>query len=105
MFNCFSGLYGKAKANTKAVIDISHHNRQGLTINAITALADGRTLITTNQRIKEESFYDPQMICVIDEKAPVIDAAFLRSPYRPVDISFLRMDHWLKHIVNEQSND
>lgn len=97
--------YNRIMANTKAVIDISHRHRQGLTINAITALANGRKLITTNQRIKDESFYDPQMICVIDEEAPVIDAAFLRSPYRPVDMSFLRMDHWLKHIVNEQSND
>ena len=93
--------YNKIMANTKAILDINHHNRQGMTINVITALANGKKLITTNERIKEETFYDPQMISIIDQKLPVIDFDLLRSPYKKIDISYLRIDNWLKHVVNE----
>lgn len=88
-------------ANSKAILDISHPNRQGLTINAITAIALGKKLITTNCRIKEESFYDPENILVISEQNPVIPSDFLIKHPRIVDLSYLRLDNWLKHIVNE----
>lgn len=93
--------YNDIMSNTKAIIDISHRERQGMTINAITALANGKKLITTNDRIKNEIFYDPQMISIINEKSPHIDLDFLRGPYISLNMSFLRIDSWLKHVVNE----
>lgn len=43
--------------SSRVILDLNHRDRQGMTINAITALALGKKLITTNYRIKEESFY------------------------------------------------
>lgn len=86
---------------SKAVIDINHRNRQGMTLNVIEAIANEKKLITTNIRIKEEPFYDPNMILVIDENNPIIDKSFLDAPSKIVDISELRLDNWLKHVINE----
>ncbi|MCH5311509.1 MAG: hypothetical protein J1E57_06100 [Prevotella sp.] len=36
--------------DTFIIIDLSHRKRQGMTINAITALAMGKKLITTNKK-------------------------------------------------------
>lgn len=93
--------YNHVLAHSKAVLDISHRNRQGMTVNAITAIAHGKKLITTNYKIKDEPFYDPQMIHIIDENNPIIDFDFLRSSSRKNNLSYLRIDNWLKHIVNE----
>ena len=89
-------------ANTRIVLDLSHRNRQGMTINAIAAIANGKKLITTNKRIKEEPFYDPSAIYIIDEENPFFDMSFVKQPYTPQDFSFLRMDNWLKHVINEE---
>lgn len=94
--------YNKVMARTKVVVDLSYHQRQGMTINAITALASGKKLITTNYRIKEEEFYNSSLIHVIGEKNPKLDVEFIKGPYDPVDFSHLRIDNWLRHIVNEQ---
>ena len=89
-------------SNTRVVLDINHHERQGMTINAITAIALGKKLITTNKRIKEEDFYNPAMIYVIDECNPILDLEFFSAHYVPIDIKKLRIDNWLTHIVNEE---
>lgn len=86
---------------SKVIIDLNHRNRQGMTINAITALAKGKKLITTNKRIKEEPFYDPNVIYILDDENPQLDIDFFNSPYKPVDMSHLRLDNWLKHILND----
>ena len=86
---------------SKVILDLNHPNRQGMTINAITALAKGKKLITTNKRIKEEPFYDPNVIYILDENNPQLDIEFFNTPYTPVDMTHLRMDNWLKHILNE----
>ena len=94
--------YNEVMASTRVVLDLSHRNRQGMTINAIAAIANGKKLITTNKRIKEEPFYDPSAIYIIDEENPFFDMSFVKQPYTPQDFSFLRMDNWLKHVINEE---
>lgn len=94
--------YNRVMAQTKVVIDLSYHRRQGMTINAITALACGKKLITTNNRIKKESFYNPSIILVVDERSPQLDMNFIQAPYSSADFSHLQIDNWLRHVVNEQ---
>jgi len=87
---------------SKAIVDINHIDRQGLTINAITAIAMGKKLITTNARINEEQFYDPNMILIIDENNIEnidIPKEFFEKKNIPIDISYLRLDNWLKKII------
>lgn len=94
--------YNMIMSNTRVILDINHHDRQGMTINAITAIALGKKLITTNKRIIEEDFYNPSMICIIDENDPKLDLDFFNTPYEPIDMTKLRLDNWLIHIVNEE---
>ena len=86
---------------SRVLLDINHPNRQGMTINCITALATGKKLITTNKRIVEESFYHPNNIYIIDEEKPVLDIDFFYSEVEKIDMSHLRLDNWLLHILSK----
>lgn len=86
--------------DARIIVDLSHENRQGMTINAITALAKGKKLITTNYRIKEEAFYNPNNICILDIKHPHIDLDFLTTKPIQMDMKELRIDNWLKKILS-----
>lgn len=87
---------------SKVILDLNHQNRQGMTINCITALAKGKKLITTNKRIKEESFYNPNNILIIDEKDPILNMDFFVTPTIPLNMENLRLDNWLKNILNRK---
>lgn len=86
--------------HSKVILDTAYPGRQGMTLNAIVALAKGKKLITCNKRIKEEPFYDPDMIYILDEDNPHFDMEFFNRPNKKVDMSYLRMDNWLKHLIN-----
>jgi len=72
-----------------------------MTINCITALATGKKLITTNKRIAEEPFYHPNNIYIIDAEKPVLDIEFFHSEIENIDLSHLRLDNWLLHILGK----
>lgn len=86
--------------NATAILDLSYPDRQGMTLNCIASIAKGKKLITTNYKIKEEPFYDANNILVIDGENPVIDPDFFRKPAIKIDMTYLRLDNWLKHIIN-----
>lgn len=86
--------------DSSIILDLNYVGRQGLTINAITAIVAGKKLITTNSRIFDEDFYNPNNILIVDEKNPSISKAFINSEYIPIDMQHLRLDNWLKHIIN-----
>lgn len=85
---------------SRCIFDFSYPNRQGLTLNCISALAKGKKLVTSNQRIKEEPFYNPDNIYIYDYDNPIFDIEFFTKKTHPVDISYLRLDNWLKYILN-----
>lgn len=89
-----------AMRDSNVILDMNHMNRQGMTINAVFAIASGKKLITTNKRINEEPFFHPNNILIVDEENPTITADFLYAPIVPIDMSDLRLDNWLKHIIN-----
>ncbi len=61
------------------VLDIHHPLQTGLTMRTIEALAAGCRLVTTNRRVVEEAFFDPERIMVIDRFDPRPDPDFLRG--------------------------
>lgn len=89
-------------SQSMVLLDLAYPGRQGMTINCITAIAKGKKLITTNKRIKEEPFYDPANIFIIDENNPKLDIEFFKSPVKPINLEYLRVDNWLKHILNRE---
>lgn len=86
--------------DSEIIIDFGYKGRQGMTINAVSALVMGKKLITTNYRIINEEFFHPNNILVVDEDNPVIPRQFILSDFKPIDMSHLRIDNWLKHIIN-----
>ena len=81
------------------IFDFSYKGRQGLTLNAVAALVKGKKLITSNYRIKNEDFYNPQTIYVYDFDNPQFDLEFFKRPVAPKQVDNLRLDNWLKYIL------
>lgn len=93
-------LVEEAYNKSKVILDLNYHNRQGMTLNCIASIAKGKKLITANKRISEESFYDPNNILIIEETNPILSVDFFKSKPSKIDISELRLDNWLRHIIN-----
>lgn len=88
--------------SSKVILDTNHGSRQGLSINAVNALVYGKKLITTNSKIKDEPFYHPNNIYVIDEQQPRLDLSFFETPYVPQDFSYLLVNNWLRHVLESE---
>jgi hypothetical protein len=71
-------------ASSKVVLDIQHPKQNGLTMRTIESIGSGKKLITTNSKIKDYDFYNPENITVIDRSNPteVLDLNFfLNDPF------------------------
>ncbi len=60
----------KVFAASKVVLDIQHPKQTGLTMRTLETLGSGKKLITTNDKIKEYDFYNPENVVVIDRANP-----------------------------------
>ncbi len=88
-------------AESRIVVDIQHPKQTGLTMRCMETLGAKRKLITTNGRIKEYDFYDPDNILVIDRAHPVIPQAFLQSEYKAIPEMVYRkyaLENWLRTV-------
>lgn len=84
------------------VLDIEHPKQTGLTMRTFEVLAAGKKLITTNQSIRHEAFYDDARICVIDRVQPHIPEEFMTYPPTPLPESFYRdysLTGWLEEVI------
>jgi hypothetical protein len=77
-------------ASSAAILDIQHPDQTGLTMRTFEVLAAGKKLITTNPKVREEDFFAPDLICVIDRNAPSIPAGFIDSPTPGIGEGFQR---------------
>lgn len=84
---------------SKAVLDIELAIQNGLTIRTFEVLGSNTKLITTNNNIKEEKFYNPNNIMVIDRKNIKIDFDFFKSPMDTYDFSEYYIGQWLQKIL------
>ena len=92
--------YNSILRDSSIIVDLNYSNRQGMTLNAVTAIASGKKLITTNSKIANELFYHPNNILIIDENNPYIDPDFIKSEIVPINMDELEVGNWLKHIIN-----
>lgn len=92
---------GEIENSSNCILDIAHMNRQGYTINAITAVAKGKKLITTNVYIKNEPFFQSNNIYVVDVLNPVFDKTFFREPSSRIDISCLEVNNWIFMVLDD----
>jgi hypothetical protein len=91
--------------NSNVVLDFPYPNQTGYTHRLIEALANGKKVITTNAGIRNESFFNPLQIHLIDCNNPEIDGRWIkeRSEF-PVDkcISKLEISEWANSIINAE---
>lgn len=83
------------------VLDIEHPKQTGLTMRTFEVLASGKKLITTNQSIRNEDFFDAENICIIDRRNPIIPDGFITSPRAPIPDSFYlnnSINGWLAEV-------
>jgi hypothetical protein len=89
-------------SRSRIVIDIQGPNQRGLTIRTIEMLGAARKLITTNKRIRDYDFYNPNNILIIDRENPYIPQAFLDTDYTPIDEDIYKrysLDWWIEEIM------
>lgn len=67
---------------SRILLEIEHPNQTGLTIRAFDAIGASRKLATTNPRIQDYDFFEPENVCVIDRKDPRISPSFSDAPYK-----------------------
>ncbi len=89
----------KIYQESTAILDVELSIQQGLTIRTFEVLASKTKLVTTNNNIKEETFYNPHNIMVIDRKRIEINFDFFQSPMDEYDFSPYHIREWLKKIV------
>jgi hypothetical protein len=68
-------------ARAGAVIDIERIVQSGYTMRSIETFAAGRKIISTNARLVDADFYHENNVVVIDRRKPLIDPAFLETPF------------------------
>ena len=89
-----------------AVLDIHHPGQSGLSPRVFEILATGAILVTTNQSVRHEPFYDPSRVVIlppIDQlDVEALDQTLLtlgRPSGPPEGLEEYSIDKWVQHIV------
>ncbi len=90
-----------------AVLDMPQPGQSGLTIRTFEVLASGAVLVTTNETVIREPFFDPARIIVVPEKLTGLGLSHLRAqldsipPHRGAPKSFdqYSIESWVRRIV------
>lgn len=86
---------------SKAVLDIPRDGQIGLTTIVLQALGTGTKIITTDESIKNYSFYDSSMIRVITIDNLKIDKSWINSPLtRFENIDDYKLDSFISDFLN-----
>jgi hypothetical protein len=91
----------EAYKRTAAVLDIELSIQDGLTIRTFEVLGAGLKLLTTNDNIKQETFFDSKEMMIIDRHNVVISPAFFESRDKPEEASFeqYHVKNWLRNAL------
>ena len=86
---------------SEVFLDLIRHGHNGLSFRVFEAMAFQKKLITTNASVKNYDFYNPNNIMVIDADNPVIDPAFFKTPYQPLNDSIYNkytIENWVETV-------
>jgi hypothetical protein len=87
-------------STTDTIIDFPSSFQTGLTMRTFETLGAGKKLITTNKNIKNEPFYDPDYIEVIDAKNITLNIDFIKKP-PPASIKEKMKDYSIEGYINK----
>jgi hypothetical protein len=91
---------------SKAVLDIHHPLQTGLTMRTIELVGMQKKIVTTNQNVRLERFYNEDMVHVINRDDPIIPDSFLHGSrnagFSPEVLHYYSLPAFLNEIL---SND
>lgn len=89
-----------------ATLDIELNIQHGLTMRTFEALGAGLKLITTNEKIKEEPFYNTQNIAILQRNDLKIDLNFFKNPFlsNTIFVQYL-FENWFTNLFEENKNE
>ncbi|WP_314318829.1 capsular biosynthesis protein CpsH [Paucilactobacillus nenjiangensis] len=93
----------KIESESEIILDVEHPKQTGLTMRTIEMLGMQKKLITTNVEVKKYDFYNPNNICVINRKRPLIDNNFLKSDYVPTPSKIYdkyTLESWVNDVLS-----
>ena len=90
---------------SKVILDIHNPWQNGLTQRPFDALGNGKALITTNVSIMKESFYDEEIIQVINRDVPTINTEIFKLDINIIDgFEEYSLENWSKKIFKLINN-
>ncbi len=90
-----------------AILDLPKPSQHGLTTRIFEALGAEVKVITTNEEVRDYEFFNESNFLIIDRTSPVIDRAWITSPFRIYDDCTLSKYHikdWIKDIFDFENN-
>lgn len=85
--------------NAELIIDIPPLKQNGCTIRSLEALNRGQKILTTNESIVTDEFYDGDMIHILNNNKYDINK-ILAYPNKRIDLSKLLLKNWCASILN-----
>jgi len=87
---------------SSAILDIQHPMQTGLTMRTLEMLGMNKKIVTTNIDIKNYDFYNPNNICIIDRKKPVVPNEFYNREYEYLDnniYEYYSIGQWILDVL------
>lgn len=98
--------YLELVASSKAILDICPPSQIGLTLRPMESLFFEKKLITNNENIVNEEFYNRNNILILNTETSDNDIInFLKSPYQPIANNIKKnydFDSWIKRIIDNK---
>lgn len=95
----------KRIASTRAIVDITQNNQQGMTQRVMEAIFFRKKLITNNKFVATCPFYTPSNVFVLGVDDTSELSNFVRSPYNNqlnFEVDVYDVKNWLRRIVNNE---
>jgi hypothetical protein len=93
---------GRVFRQSRAILDIEHPLQRGLTMRTFETLGAGKKLITTNPHVRQEDFYDPVNVLVVDRSRVAVPPGFFQQPFTAPPAAIRRryaLAGWLDEIL------
>lgn len=86
--------------SSKCVVDIASPGQTGLTMRTIETLGNRKKLLTTNESIRKELFYDESQVAIIERENLDIDLTFLNDKHEEnMAIKQYEINNWVKLLL------
>ena len=83
---------------SRAVLDVTNHPQSGLSIRVIENICGGKKIITTNQNVKHEKFFNGEQIYLLNRYNISGVKNFLKQNCKTKEYPELLIENWLKRI-------